>query len=215
MQANKDGDEGADCGELLARASQGDKDALGTLFERHRERLRRMVVLRMDSRLRGRLDASDVLQEAFVEFSRTSAEYARNPQVPLFVWLRHLTGRKLQALYRRHLGTKVRDAGREISLPQGPWPQASSQSLAEHLLGHFTSPSEGAARAELRDRVQEALQSMDPIDREIVALRHFEQLSNLETAQILDLSESAASNRFVRAVKRLKKILDDFGTQEH
>jgi RNA polymerase sigma-70 factor (ECF subfamily) len=113
------------------------------------------------------------------------------------------------------LGTKVRDAGREISLPQGLWPQASSQSLAEHLLGHFTSPSEGAARAELQDRVQEALQSMDPIDREIVALRHFEQLSNFETAQILDISESAASNRFVRAVKRLKKILDDFGVQEH
>jgi RNA polymerase sigma-70 factor (ECF subfamily) len=203
----------AECRDLLERAGRGEKEAVGELFERHRERLRRMVVLRMDRRLQGRLDASDVLQEAFVEFARSVADYARNPETPVLVWLRLLTGRKLQALHRRHLGTKVRDAGREISLQQGPMLQASSQNLAEQLLGHFTSPSEAANRAELQIRVQDALNTLDPIDREVLALRHYEQLSNLETAQVLELSEAAASNRFVRAVKRLKKILEDPGTQ--
>jgi RNA polymerase sigma-70 factor (ECF subfamily) len=200
-----------ECDELLRRAGQGDKDAVGELFQRHRDRLRRMLLLRMDARLKGRLDASDVLQDAYLEFARSLSEYLQNPQAPLYVWLRLLTGRKLQALHRRHLGFKIRAAGREISLNQGPLPQASSQTLAAQLLGHYTSPSEGAARAELQVRVQEALNTMDPIDREILALRHFEQLSNLETAQILEISEAAASNRFVRAVKRLKKILEEPG----
>jgi RNA polymerase sigma-70 factor (ECF subfamily) len=194
--------------QLLKRAGEGDGDALGELFRQHRDRLRRMVQLRMDARLRGRLDASDVLQESYLEFSRCLADYLRNPEVPLFLWLRFITGRKLQALHRRHLGTKIRNAGREISLEQGALPQASSVTLAAQLMGRFTSPSEAAARIELQARVQEALNSMDPIDREVLALRHFEQLTNLETAQVLEISEAAASNRFVRALKRLKTILE-------
>lgn len=193
--------------ELLRRAGQGDQQAAGELFFQHRERLGRMVQLRMDRRLQGRLDVSDVLQEAYLEFSRSLAEYLREPSMPFFLWLRCLTGRKLHALHRKHLGTQVRDAGREVSLHRGALPQASSVSLAAQLLGHHTSPSQAAVRAELQIRIQEALNGMDPIDREILALRHFEQLSNAETAQTLGLSEAAASNRFVRALKRLKKIL--------
>jgi RNA polymerase sigma-70 factor (ECF subfamily) len=204
--------ETAECAELLKRAGQGDKEAAGELFAQHRERLRRMVQVRMDGRLRSRLDASDVLQEAYLEFARSLSEYLRNPEAPLFLWLRFLTGRKLQALHRRHLGTKVRDAGREISLQQDALPQASSLALAAQLLGHFTSPSEAAGRAEMQLRVQEALNSMDAIDREVLALRHFEQLSNAETAQVLEITEAAASRRFVRALKRLKKILEEIGT---
>jgi RNA polymerase sigma-70 factor (ECF subfamily) len=193
--------------ELLQRAGQGDPQAVGDLFSRHRDRLRRMVQLRMDRRLQGRLDASDVLQETYLEFSRSLAEYLHNPSMPFFLWLRCVTGRKLHALHRKHLGTQVRDAGREVSLHHGALPQASSVSLAAQLLGRHTSPSQAAMRAELQIRIQEALNGMDAIDREVLALRHFEQLSNAETAQTLGLSEAAASNRFVRALKRLKKIL--------
>jgi RNA polymerase sigma-70 factor (ECF subfamily) len=193
--------------ELLQRAGQGDQQAVGDLFFRHRERLRRMVQLRLDRRLQGRLDASDVLQETYLEFSHSLAEYLRNPSIPFFLWLRCVTGRKLHALHRKHLGTQVRDAGREVSLHHGALPQASSVSLAAQLLGRHTSPSQAAVRAELQIRVQEALNSMDAIDREVLALRHFEQLSNAEAAQTLGLSETAASNRFVRALRRLRKIL--------
>ena len=200
--------ETAECRELLERARQGDKDAVGELFGRHRERLRRMVELRMDGRLRSRLDASDVLQESYLEFARSLPDYLEQPEAPVFIWLRHLTGRKLQALHRKHLGTGIRDAAREITLQRGALPEASSQALASQLLGRFTTPSEAAGRAELQLRVKDALDGMDPIDREVLVLRHFEQLSNSETAQVLELTEGAASNRFVRALKRLKKALE-------
>src|SRR5262249_20372267 len=129
--------------------------------------------------------------------------------LPFYLWLRMVTGRKLLALHRHHLGTHVRDAGREVSLHRGALPQASSVSLAAQLLGRYTTPSQAAVRAELQVRIQEALNRMEPLDREVLALRHFEQLSNFEAAQVLDISEAAASNRFVRALRRLKKILTD------
>jgi RNA polymerase sigma-70 factor (ECF subfamily) len=195
--------------ELLQRAGCGDTEALARLWTQHHDRLRRMVQLRLDRRLYGRLDASDVLQEAYVEVARALADYLRNPAVPFFLWLRFITGRKLQALHRRHLGTKARNAGREVSLYRGALPQASSASLASLLLGHCTTPSQAAMRAELQLRVQEALNSMEAIDREVLALRHFEQLSNAEAAEVLGISEQAASNRYVRALQRLKKILTD------
>jgi RNA polymerase sigma-70 factor (ECF subfamily) len=192
--------------ELVRRAGDGDAQALGTLFAENRERLRRVVQLRLDRRLRGRLDASDVLQEAYLEVSRCLPNYLRNPELPFFLWVRMLTVRKLQALHRHHLGTHLRDARRDIALDGGP--QASSESLAAQLLGRFTTPSEAAVRAELQARIQEALDSMTLLDREVLALRHFEQLNNTETAQVLGISEAAASNRFVRALKRLRRILD-------
>jgi RNA polymerase sigma-70 factor (ECF subfamily) len=168
-----------------------------------------MVELRLDRRLQGRLDPSDILQEAFLEFSRSLANYLRDPQMPFFIWLRFITCRKLQALHRHHLGTGIRDAQREISLHRGALPQADSASLAAQLLGRYTSPSEAAVRAELEIRIQEALNNMDALDREVLALRHFEQLGNLEIAEILGISEAAASNRYIRALKRLKTILTE------
>jgi RNA polymerase sigma-70 factor (ECF subfamily) len=192
---------------LLHKARQGDGQALGELFTQHRARLRRMVQFRLDRRLQGRLDPSDVLQETYFELSRSLAEYESRPEIPFFLWLRLLAAKKLQALHRHHLGTQMRDAGREISLHHGPLPQASSVSLAEHLLGRLSSPSLAAMRAELQLRVQEVLNSMDPLDREVLTLRHFEQLSNSEAAAVLGITQKAASNRFVRALKRLKEIL--------
>jgi RNA polymerase sigma-70 factor (ECF subfamily) len=196
-----------DSRDLLQRAGAGDQRALGELFERHRMRLRRMVQIRLAQRLRGRIDPSDVLQDTYLELSRSLALYLQDPKLPFFLWLRFLAGKKLQAVHRHHLGTHMRDVRREVSLHAGGLPQASSQSLAAHLLGRLTSPSQAAMRAELRVRVQQALDSMPLLDREVLALRHFEQLNNTETAQVLGLTEAAASNRFMRALKRLKSIL--------
>jgi len=193
--------------ELLDRARRGDPLALAELFDRYRDRLKHMVRLRLDRRLAGRLDASDVLQEAFIEASKRLAPRPREREMPAFLWLRLVTGQVLIDLHRRHLGAKIRDAGLEISIHRGPSPQASSLSLAEMLLGRFTSPTAAAQRAEMQLRLQEALNRMDPIDREVLALRHFEELSNVETAQVLGLEPTAASNRYIRALKRLKQIL--------
>jgi RNA polymerase sigma-70 factor (ECF subfamily) len=193
--------------ELLRRAGQGDQQALSTLIGRHRDRLHCMVQVRLDRRIQGRLDASDVLQEVYLEVARSLPQYLNNPSLPFFLWLRSITGRKLQALHRHHLGTTIRDARREVSLQRGAFPEASSVLLAEQLLGRYTTPSQAAVRAELQLRVQEALNEMKVLDREVLALRHFEQLTNAETAEVLGISEAAASNRFVRALKRLKEIL--------
>jgi RNA polymerase sigma-70 factor, ECF subfamily len=193
---------------MLRQAAAGDQHALGALWDRYRERLKRMVRLRLDRRLQGRLDPSDVLQEAFIDFARRAGEFAENPEVSFFLWLRTLTGQRLQMLHRQHLGAKLRDAAREISLHRGPMPQATSVSLAAQLLGHFTSASAKVARAELQLRLQEALNGLDPIDREILALRHFEELSNVETATVLGIDPSAASSRHVRALRRLRQILE-------
>src|SRR6516162_4427124 len=192
---------------LLRNAAQGDRDGWGRLLEQHRDRLRRMLGLRLDPRLQGRVDASDVLQETYLEASARLPEYLRNPTMPFFLWLRFLAGQKLVTLHRHHLGTQMRDAGREVSLYRGRLPETSSAALAAQLLGHDARPSEAAARAELKIRLQEALNGMDPLDREVLALRHFEQLSWAETAQTMEITEGAASKRYVRALKRLKTIL--------
>lgn len=201
------GDSAADLEPLLERAAAADATAVGELFHRHHDRLRRMVCLRLDHRLQGRLNPSDVLQEAFLEYARALPEYVKKPDAPFFLWLRLITGRKLHALHRQHLGTRMRDARRELALHRGALPAASSVSLAAQLLGKLTSPSHAVQRAEVRLRVQEALNEMDPLDREVLALRHYEQLTNKETAFELDMSEAAASIRFIRALRRLKDRL--------
>ena len=194
--------------ELLRRAAAGDQQAVNELFTLYRDRLRAMVRLRLNRRLQGRVDPSDVLQEAYLEVCKGLADYLRSPALPFFLWLRHIAGQKLIAAHRQHLGAQMRDAGREVSLYRGALPEASSASLAAQLLGRFTSVSRAAERAELQIRVQEALNGMDPLDREVLALRHFEMLSNAETAQVLGIRKSAASNRYIRALKRLKEILN-------
>ena len=192
---------------VLQRIRDGDKDAVAELFARFRERLKRMVKLRMDRRLHGRLDASDVLQEAYLDIAQRVSDYAAMPDMPIFLWLRFLTGQRLLAIHRHHLKAQKRDAGQEIVLHRGAMPQASSISLAAQLLGRLTSPSQAAQRAELRVRLQEVLNAMDPLDREILTLRHFEELTNNEAAEVLGLQKSAASNRYIRALKRLKDAL--------
>jgi RNA polymerase sigma-70 factor (ECF subfamily) len=200
-------DSAGDLGRLLARAAANDDAAVGELFSLYRDRLRRMILLRLDTRLRGRLDPSDVLQEAFLEFARALPEYIKKPDAPFYLWVRLITGRRLLALHREHLGTRMRDARREVSIGRGAHPEASSAALAAQLLGSLTTPSQALHRAELRARVRDALDQMEPTDREVLALRHYEQLTNRETAFLLGLTEAAASVRFIRALRRLKEML--------
>src|SRR5215471_8113023 len=196
-----------DLADLLDRAAAGDTAAVAELFSRYRKRLKRMVRLRLSRHLQGRLDDSDILQEALLEAAKRLPEYLQDKPLPFFLWLRHLTGEKLIDAHRRHLGDKMRDAAQEVSLHRGAMPAASSASLAAQLLGRLTSPSQAAIKAETRLRVQEVLNGMDPLDREILALRHFEQLTNGEVAETLGLKESTTSSRYLRALKRLKDEL--------
>lgn len=192
---------------LLARAAHGDEQALGELFARYQDRMKRMVKLRLDRRLSGRIDPSDVVQEAFLEARKRLPELAQKRELPVLLWLRLVTGQKLIDLHRTHLGAKMRDAGLEVSLYRGALPEASSMMLAGQLLGKLTTASHAAIRAERRLQVQAALNSLAPLDREVLALRHFEQLNNEETALVLGIKKSAASNRYVRSLARLKEIL--------
>ena len=176
-----------------------------------------MVAIRLDQRLRGRIDPSDVIQEAFLEATERRPEYARQPNpMPPFLWLRFLTLQRLQLVHRQQLGTKARAAGRDVSIHAGAYPAASSAALAAQLLGRDTRASEVAIRAERKRQLQEALDRMDPIDREVLVLRHFEQLSNGECARVLGLGESAATKRYLRALGRLKEMLSALpgGTKE-
>ncbi len=192
---------------LLERALAGDQGALNALLTRHRDRLRRMIEMRLDSRLQARIDASDVIQDAFVEVTERLPEYLRAPTLPLFLWLRLIVGERLVRLHRHHLGTHMRDASREVALFHGALPAASSAALAAQLLGKHTSPTQAVLRAERILRVQEALNALDPIDREMLSLRHFEELTAAEAARVLGIEESAAAKRYFRALMRLKTLL--------
>jgi RNA polymerase sigma-70 factor, ECF subfamily len=193
--------------DLLHRAAGGDQEALRALFAEHHDRLKRMVHLRLSRRLASRVDDSDVLQEAYIDVARRLDEYLREPTLPFFLWLRHMTGLKLAEVHRRHLGTQLRDADREVTLHRGGRPLVDSVSLAAQLLGTLTTPSQAAIKAETRLLVGEALNGMDPIDREVLALKHFEQLSTAEIATVLGLSKAGAGSRYLRAIKRLREIL--------
>jgi RNA polymerase sigma-70 factor (ECF subfamily) len=194
---------------LLERVRAGDREALNEVFTRHRDRLHRMVEMRLDWRLQARVDASDVLQDAYLEVSTRLEEYFKDPRLPLFLWMRLVVGERLSKLHRHHLGAQMRDAGREVSLYKAAAPAASSAALAAQLMGKHTSPTQAAVRAERLLRLQEALNALDEADREILSLRHFEELNRAEAAQALGISEEAGAKRYLRALKRLKGLLAD------
>jgi RNA polymerase sigma-70 factor (ECF subfamily) len=192
---------------LLLRAAAGDEGCWRELLSLHEGRLRRMIALRLDQRARGRVDASDVLQEAYLQAWKSLADYLQQPAAPFFLWLRGIAGNKLREAHRHHLGAQLRAAGREVSIDRGALPEATSAALAAQLLGRLTRPSEAAVRAETKALLQDALNGMDPTDREVLVLRHFEQLTPAETAKELGIKEKAASMRYLRALRRLKEIL--------
>lgn len=194
---------------LTQRMRDGDADALAELFAAHRERLWRLVNFRLDRRLSGRVSPDDVLQEAWLDATTRLSHFAgaADGGMSPFVWLRAVVCQTMIDVHRRHLSAKKRDAGRDVSLARPQYAQSTTASMFMELTGHLTSPSAAAVRAESLDAVQQAIESMDPIDREVLALRHFEELGNGEVAEVLGIGEKAASIRYVRAVRRLKEIL--------
>ena len=195
-------------GDLLDRVRSGDSAALATLFDSHRERLRRMVQFRMDARLRGRVDPDDIVQEAYLDAAQRAENLRGEDEHSGFVWLRLIVNQTLINVHRRHLGAKMRDVGREAHRSTVNESNSTAGSIVANLLGHMTSPTQAARRAEFQAQLEAGLSAMDPLDREVLALRHFEELSNAEVALELDMQPKAASMRYVRALKRLKEILD-------
>jgi len=193
--------------ELIGRVAEGDHDALAELFSQHRDRLWRMVSFRLDPRLHGRVDADDILQEAWLSAVQRINHFLTDASRSIFVWFRLITSQTLIDIHRRHLGTQKRNAALEFSINHGWSTQSTSSALSFHLLGQLTSPSQAALRNELSEQLVDGLKSMNDIDRQVLALRHFEQLSNRETAQILEISDQAASDRYMRALARLKNVL--------
>ncbi len=195
----------------LLRAAAGDPGCWEALVGESRQRLRRMIAFRLDGRLQGRVDPSDVVQDSYLEAWRDLKSYLEQPAMPFFLWLRGIAGNKLRELHRHHLGTQMRDPRREVSIHGGALAETTTAALEARLLGDLTRASEQAVKLEVKLRLQDALNSMDALDREVLALRHFEQLSPAETARVLGIKEKAAGVRYVRAVRRLKAILQGLG----
>jgi RNA polymerase sigma-70 factor (ECF subfamily) len=199
----------------IARLRTAGQQALADALALHAERLQRILDLRLDPRLAGRVDAADVLQEAFLEACKRLPRYLDDPRVSVFIWLRGVTLDTLIHVHRRHLA-EMRDAGRDVPL-QGRWgPQASSISMAGWLIADLTSPSQAAVRDETARKIEEVLGAMDEIDREVLILRHFEQLSNDEVASVIGVKKAAASRRYMRALARFREVVKtipgcDFG----
>ncbi|MEM7234200.1 MAG: sigma-70 family RNA polymerase sigma factor [Planctomycetota bacterium] len=189
-------------------SAESKEDAFADAFERFRDRLERAVDLRMDRRVRARVDPSDVVQESYFECARRIGEFLENRPAPLFLWVRYLVLQRLLQLHRMHLGRAVRDAGREVPIERLAYPGASSRVLAAHLIASQTSPSGAAVREEVRASVEAALEDMGDMDREILVLRHFEQMSSAEAGQVLGIEHSAARKRYFRALKRLRSVLE-------
>jgi RNA polymerase sigma-70 factor (ECF subfamily) len=189
------------------RLQSGDRNALAALFSQHWERLWRMVNFRMDRRLLGRVDADDVLQEAYLA-AAARLEHCRDDASPSpFVWLRLIVLQTLTDIHRHHLGAQMRDPDREIDLIGCRYPVSTTAALAAQLMANATSPSQAAVRSETLAQVEQVIAGMDPLDREVLALRHFEELGNSEVAEVLGIQQKAASIRYIRALKRLRAIL--------
>lgn len=192
---------------LVEQLRNGDDDVLGDLIDGHRDRLERVIRFRLDYRLVGRIAPSDVIQDVFIS-AKTRLEHFRNkPDMPFFVWLRLIVQQQLIDLHRQHLHAEKRDVRKEISIER-PQPAAhTSLAIAAQLVGDQTSPSMAFSRGERIRAIENALNTMEPTDREVIALRHFEELSNNEVAEVLEISVQAASKRYVRAMKRMKEIV--------
>jgi RNA polymerase sigma-70 factor (ECF subfamily) len=191
--------------ELLERARHGEVTAVEQLLTRHREPMRRLIGLRLDRALAPRVDASDIVQEVLLEASRRLADYLRDPAMPFHLWLRHIALDHIIDAHRRHRQAQRRTVDREqpiaASLDQ------SSREVFAAFIDRELTPATAAIRHEMEKRFQEVLATLDEADREIILMRHFEQLSNQEVAAGLGLTEPAASMRYLRAVRKLRSLL--------
>lgn len=204
---NRSMTESEEVAEDLRRACGGCRDALDRLFSRYTLQLERMIRLRLDPKLRARVSAEDILQEAYCQVLCRLSAYCDNPSVPFHIWLRLLISQELINARRHHLGVQKRSAEVEVSINRNQLPQIDTASIARQLIGKYTSPTQAALRSEVQLTVQRALNEMDAVDREIIVLRNFEHLSNNEAAQVLGLHKAAASKRYISALKRLQAAI--------
>jgi len=193
--------------ELLAGARDGDGDAINRLLERHRDALQRMVQMRLDQKIRRRIGVSDVVQEVLVQANRRLHDYLAQPTMPFHLWLRHIAKDRIIDAHRRHRGSAKRSVDRERPLVVAATDDRSTIQLAAQLCNDELTPSAAAAQQEIVRRVEQAISELADQDAEIMIMRHYEQLSNQEVAQSLNLSEPAASMRYLRAVRRLRAML--------
>lgn len=200
--------------QLLEKAQQGDKQALNALFSIQRDQLRTMVNARMNRKVRSRLDASDVIQNAQVEMVPRLHKYLENPTLPFPVWLRLEVGRQLILAHRQHLKTQKREAHREVSMGEGIHEDDRYKASPEQEPATLSTPSRIVGREEEESKLREALEALPPVDRDIILLRHFQLLSRKETAQELGLSESTVAKRHVRTLLKLRKTLGDDAVTE-
>lgn len=192
---------------LLERARGGDQAAFEELFKRHRARLRRAIAMRIDRRVAARVDASDVLQETYLEAFNRLPKYLQQQGMPFYLWLHWIAREKVLGLHRRHLGAEKRTVHHEVPL----MPVDSSAAFVSGIVGRGPSPSQELAKVELAERLRMALGQLDDDERDLILWRHFEQLSARDMAQLLQITEAAASKRYIRAVERLRKLLLDLG----
>ena len=193
--------------QLLDAARDGDVSAAGQLLNRHRDALRRMVEMRLDRRIQQRVDASDIVQEVMIEANRRLRTYLEDPAMPFHLWLRQMARDRIIDAHRRHRASGKRSVDREQAMVAAKTLDRSTVELAAQLCDPELTPAAAATMEELQRRFQIAIESMDDNDREIVLMRHFEQLSNQDVARSLGLTEPAASMRYLRAMRRLRKLL--------
>ncbi|MFO0921795.1 MAG: sigma-70 family RNA polymerase sigma factor [Pirellulales bacterium] len=196
--------------QLLDRLRSCGHQALAEAFTEYRDRFERILSFRLDARVRGRMDPQDVLQEAFLAMASRLEEYLSTPSVSLFVWMRQRVLQTMIDMQRSQFRDK-RDPNREIRFLASSPVHTTSMSIARYLLDDVTSPSQHVVRAEEAMQLESALDAMQEIDREVLALRHFEQLTNQQVAEVLEITPTAASNRYVRAASRLGEILTNLG----
>lgn len=194
--------------ELLAGARGGDPQAIDRLLDRHRDSLRRMIAMRLDQKILRRIDVSDVVQEVLVEVSRRLKDYLANPVMAFHLWVRQITKDRIIDAHRRHRVSGKRSVDREQPLLPAIAPDQSTIELAAQLRDPELTPAAAAIQQELALHIQGAIELLDERDRDIILMRHYEQLSNQEIAVALQITEPAASMRYLRALKRLRGNLD-------
>lgn len=193
--------------ELLIGVQGGDGDAVNRLLERHRDAIRRLVQMRLDVRIQRRVDVSDVVQDVFVEANRRLTDYVQNPQMPFHLWLRQIAKDRIIDAHRRHRGSAKRSVDREQAMNVPAGMDRSSIELAAQIVDPELTPAAAATQHEMAQRVEAAIAQLGEQDGEIIIMRHYEHLSNQEIAQALELTEPAASMRYLRAVRKLREIL--------
>jgi RNA polymerase sigma-70 factor (ECF subfamily) len=200
--------------QLLAKAAEGNTAAVNQLLERHRDALVRVIALRLDRQVQRRVDASDIVQDVLVEANRRLEDYLRDPRLPFHLWLRQIAKDRMIDAHRRHRGAARRSVDREQSLTAPGIDDQSAADLAALLRDQELTPAAAATRNEMQQRFQDAIHTLEEVDREVILMRHFEQLSNQEVAQTLGLSEPAAGMRYLRAMRRLKTHLEESSPQD-